>query len=103
MILLWVRWSIEYAWDKSKPRINKTKHGVDFSSIDDFDWTTAFVMEDQRRDYGEILNIALGFIRSRLHALVFTKRNEKIRIIGLRKANETERSFYAQATGVGHR
>jgi hypothetical protein len=76
---------------------------VDFSSIDDFDWTTAFVMEDQRRDYGKILNIALGFIRSRLHALVFTKRNEKIRIIGLRKANETERNFYAQATGVGHR
>ena len=76
---------------------------MDFSSIDDFDWTTAFVMEDQRRDYGKILNIALGFIRSKLHALLFTKRNEKIRIIGLRKANETERSFYAQATGVGHR
>ena len=94
---------MEYEWDKSKPRINKTKHGVDFSSIADFDWTTAFVMEDQRRDYGEILNIALGFIRSRLHALVFTKRNEKIRIIGLRKTNETEPNFYAQATGVGHR
>ena len=51
---------MEYEWDKSKPRINKTKHGVDFSSIDDFDWTTAFVMEDQRHDYGKILNIALG-------------------------------------------
>ena len=54
-----------------------------FSSIDDFDWTTAFVMEDQRHDYGEIRNIALGFIRSRLHALVFTKRNEKIRPQGM--------------------
>lgn|GEM_PF-7115322 len=75
--------SMEYEWDESKPRINKTKHGVDFSSIADFDWTTAFVMEDQRRDYGEILNIALGFIRSRLHALVFTKRNEKIRPQGM--------------------
>ena len=95
--------SMEYEWDKSKPRINKTKHGVDFPSIAGFDWTTAFVMEDQRRDDGEIRNIALRFIRSRLHALLFTKRNEKIRIIGLRKANETERSFYAQATGVGHR
>ena len=74
---------MEYEWDKSKPRINKTKHGVDFSSVADFDWTTAFVMEDQRRDYGEIRNIALGFIRSRLHALVFTKRNEKIRPQGM--------------------
>ena len=54
-----------------------------FSSIDDFDWTTAFVMEGQRYDYGEIRNIALGFIRSRLHALVFTKRNEKIRPQGM--------------------
>ena len=54
-----------------------------FSSIDDFDWTTAFVMEDQRHDYGEIRSIVLGFIRSRLHALVFTKRNEKIRPQGM--------------------
>jgi len=27
-----------------------------FSSIADFDWTTAFVMEDQRCDYEEFLD-----------------------------------------------
>ena len=47
---------MEYEWNKSKRRINKTKHGVDFSSIADFDWTTAFVMEDQRCDYEEFLD-----------------------------------------------
>lgn len=60
------------------------------------------VMEDQRRDYGEVRNVASGFIGTRLHVLVFTKRNEKIRIIGLRKANAKEQRLYAQATGMGH-
>ena len=94
---------MDYEWDERKRRLNKAKHGVDFSRSDDFDWTTALVMEDQRRDYGEVRNVASGFIGTRLHVLVFTKRNEKIRIIGLRKANAKDQRLYAQATGMGHR
>jgi len=39
----------------------------------------------------------LGFIKDRLHSVVFTPRNGKPRVISLRKANKREVSRYEKA------
>ena len=55
------------------------------------------MVEDTRREYGEIRLIALGYICDRLHVLAFTIRDGNIRPISLRKANSREISRYDEA------
>ncbi len=84
-------------WDEEKRRANFEKHGVDFESIDAFEWDTASIVVDERRDYGELRFIAIGFIRGRLHVLVYTRRKNEVRVIGLRKANRREVRRYGES------
>jgi uncharacterized protein len=84
-------------FDATKNALNIAKHGVDFAMVDGFEWDTAVVVEDTRKDYGETRLIALGYIYDRLHVLAFTVRDERIRPISLRKANKREIRRYAEA------
>ncbi len=56
-----------YDWDERKRRLNLLKHGVDFAEVEGFEWGTAAVRPDLRRDYGENRFIAFGTIAGRLH------------------------------------
>ena len=62
------------------------------------DWATALIWEDKRKNYGEQRYCVLGFIRDRLHSVVFTPRGGKPRVISLRKANKREVKRYEKAT-----
>ena len=81
-----------YEWDEEKRRINRGKHGIDFSAIEGFDWATAVTVQDRRHQ--EQRYIARGRIGTRLHVVVFTRRGEDIRIISLRKADSREVTDY---------
>jgi len=54
-------------------------------------------MVDDRERYGELREMALGFIGVRLHAMAFTRRGDTVRIISLRKANRVEMRRYVDA------
>jgi uncharacterized DUF497 family protein len=84
-----------YAWDERKRASNLRKHGVDFAIVQNFDFETALVLRDDRKSYGEEHYRAYGSIHGRLHALVFTRRDERIRVISLRKSNAREIATYA--------
>lgn len=71
------------------------------TAITFFDWTTAAVIEDTRKDYGERRFRALGFIGRRLHAVVYTPRPAGLHVISLRKANRREEKHYAAQTESG--
>lgn len=86
-------------WDEAKAEANRLKHRVSFASVKDFDFERAVVTEDVRADYGEERLFALGRIGRTVHALVFTRRQEKRRIISLRKASAQERAVYFAAGG----
>lgn len=75
---------------------NAAKHGVDFADAAYFDWQSAQAKADARFDYGEPRFIATGYLRERLHILVFTPRDGGIRIISFRKANKREIKQYEQ-------
>lgn len=81
---------IRYVWDAPKRAANLAVHKIDFTAAYRFDWNTARVDPDTRRDYGEPRFVALGRIGPRLHVLVFTPRGGFVRIISLRKANARE-------------
>jgi uncharacterized DUF497 family protein len=88
---------MQYEWDDTKAQANLAKHGVAFDAVAAFDWKTALIQEDRRRDYGEPRYIAIGYIGDRLYILVYTPRGASTRLIGLRKANPREIRRYAKA------
>jgi uncharacterized protein len=89
--------AIQYEWDEGKRLWTIQHRGVDFRSAELFDWETAMVICDDRKEYGEPRFVATGFIGDRLHVMAFTIRSEVIRIISMRKANNRERRAYEKA------
>jgi len=85
---------MQYEWDENKRIANLARHKIDFADAIDFEWGTALETIDDRFDYGEKRWVALGFIRKKLHVMVYTFRAKNIRIISLRKANKRERMYY---------
>ena len=83
-----------YDWDETKRALNIANHGIDFTAAEGFDWDTAVIDIDDREDYGELREVAWGFIGERLYTLVFTHRGERIRIISLRKSDKREMKDY---------
>ena len=85
-------------FDPPKNLLNIAVRGIPFRLALRLEWSTAFVAEDTRKDYGERRFQALGFIGDRLHMLVFTPRLPALHVISLRWANERERTRYAAQT-----
>lgn len=83
-------------FDPAKDLSNQRKHGVSLAEAEEFEWDDALVREDMRREYGERRMIALGYIDVRLHCMVYADRNDKRRIISLRRANSREVNLYAE-------
>ncbi|KAF1019104.1 MAG: hypothetical protein GAK30_03303 [Paracidovorax wautersii] len=89
---------VNIEFDPAKNEANIAARGISFEQAADFDFDSAFIKVDTREDYGETRYQALGYIGGRLHYLVFTARNDRLRIISLRKANAREVKLYDQAT-----
>ena len=82
--------------DQAKRRSNLAKHGIDLADADNFEFETALVEEDRDAE-GEQRFRAIGFIRDRLHFLVYVLRDDdEVHAISLRPANAKERKRYAE-------
>jgi uncharacterized protein len=79
---------------KSEANMLDAARGFGFELAGRFDFHTALVEVDERRDYGETRFSAIGTIDVRLHVLIFTIRENELRVISLRKANGREVSRY---------
>lgn len=82
--------------DQAKNERNMRERGIAFSAAEAFEFDTAIVAVDDRKDYGEVREVAFGFIGARLHVLVFTMRGEACHVISLRKANKREIKAYVR-------
>ena len=88
---------IQFEWDDEKDKINKEKHGIDFS-------TAALVFRDENRlefyddahsededrfiTIGQINGVAIVVM------VVYTERKNAIRLISARRATKQERNAY---------
>ena len=85
----------DISFDQQKSLKNLAERGLPFDWVDELEWASALIHQDLRWDYGEPRYQGLGLIRGRLHAMVFTPRNDKVHVISLRKANLREIARYA--------
>jgi uncharacterized protein len=89
---------VNISYDPGKNEKNIAEHGISFERVAEFEWSSALIVEDTRKDYGESRFQALGFIGKRLHVLVFTPRAGQVHVISLRKANRREVKQYEAQT-----
>ena len=88
----------DISFDPAKNERNIASRGISFEVAEQFEWDTALIVEDLRKEYGERRFRALGLIAGRLHAMVFAPRGGTVHVISLRKANRREmRRYEAQA------
>lgn len=86
---------MEFEWDQQKAATNLRKHGVDFADA-------ALVLYDDRAlttrdsgDYGEERFATLGLdALGHVVVVVYTWREERVRMISARRATPTERKRY---------
>lgn len=94
--------STAITFDAAKNAANIRERGLPFSLVkDEFDWSSALIGEDVRRDYGEQRYEALGYVGQRLHVVVFAWAEGAVRVISFRKANKREMRRYGKATQPG--
>ena len=74
------------------------KRGLPFALMEDFDLDSAWVVVDNREDYGEVRYRAVGPLKGEVVAVVFTMRGDVVRVISLRLANRKERQNYEEET-----
>ena len=89
---------MDISFDAAKNARNIATRGISFEQAVEFEWDTALIVADTRKDYGERRFQALGLIAPRLHVLVFTPRSGKTHVISLRKANKREVKRYEAQT-----
>ena len=88
---------MDITYDPAKNERNIRERGLSFERVADFDFQTVLLSIDTRRDYGEIRQVALGYLDGRLHVLCFVETDTGIRVISLRKANAREVRRYEKA------
>jgi uncharacterized protein len=86
--------AMEFEFDPTKSERNRLKHGVSLAEAQGFEWDTAVIREDTRKQYTEQRLEATGLIGERLYVLICCMRGEAVRVISLRKANLREVKRY---------
>ena len=87
---------MSFQWDPLKAQANLDKHGVDFAdTAGAFDDPRALTMPDPHPTEDRFLTVALDSL-GRVLVIVWTQRDDEIRVISARKATRRERRQYEQ-------
>jgi uncharacterized DUF497 family protein len=81
-------------FDPVKNAKNIRERGLSFERAAEFDFLSATYLLDDRQDYGELRQIAIGYLDGRLHFLCFVQIPDGIRVVSFRKANSREARKY---------
>ena len=86
---------MEYEFDEAKSAANKAKHGLDFSEAQNL-WRDADAVEIPARSDAEPRKMLIARIEGKIWSAIFTERENKIRIINVRRARTNEEAIYEQ-------
>ena len=84
---------MRFEFDPTKSAANKTKHGIDFLEAQEI-WADPDRLEIPARSLDELRHQVVGRIGERVWSAFITYRNEKIRIISVRRARPEEEARY---------
>ncbi len=91
--------AMNFEWDAAKSEVCFLERGFDFAFVlQAFLDPNRVVHQDVRRNYGEDRYQVMGQIEERLFVVVYTPRQEAIRIVSARKANHREVKQYEDRT-----
>ena len=88
-----------FTWDERKRKLNLAKHGIDFADAPAIFEGPLVTVEDKRESYGEARYVALGLLHHIVVSLVYTEREDQVRIISIRKALKHEARFFFSQIG----
>jgi uncharacterized DUF497 family protein len=80
-------------FDSEKSAANKAKHGIDFTEAQEI-WTDVERLEIPARSLGNARHQVIGRIGEKTWSAFITYRNDKIRIISVRRARADEEARY---------
>jgi uncharacterized DUF497 family protein len=86
----------EFEWDEDKNEANLAKHGIDFDEASEVFYEPLVVRRSNRNN--EERWIAIGRSNDRIISVIFTRRNELIRIISARHPRPNEERAYRDAS-----
>jgi uncharacterized DUF497 family protein len=84
-----------FEWDEKKRTSNLKKHGIDFEEAIEVFYGVNLLRRSHRNN--EERWIAVGETESRFIAVVFTRRQDALRIISARRARKNEEREYRNA------
>lgn len=84
---------MEFEFDPAKSTCNKEKHGIDFYEAQAL-WNDPDLIEIPVKTSDEPRFLVIGNISEKLWSGVITYRNEKIRIISVRRSRKEEVDIY---------
>ena len=85
-----------YIWDEDKREANLIRHGFDFADAYlVYENPAKVTLESPRRGEARTLDMAFVEIAGAVLALVYTNRDNQIRVISFRRASRGERRRYA--------
>lgn len=88
-----------YIWNEAKRKSNLRKHGLDFKDAYlVYENPDKCTYEASRGDEYRLMDVALAVVKGRLLSLVYTERENDVRVISFRNASREERRQYEEDT-----
>jgi hypothetical protein len=84
---------VEFEFDPDKSVANRDKHGIDFGSAQAL-WDDPDLVEIRARTTGEARFLIVGRIAEKHWSAVITYRQERVRIISVRRSRQEEVELY---------
>jgi uncharacterized DUF497 family protein len=84
---------MHFEFDEQRSLTNRKKHGVDFVEAQAL-WDDECLLEIPAKTEDEPRSIVIGKIRNKVWAAIITQRQDRIRIISVRRARKEEQALY---------
>jgi uncharacterized DUF497 family protein len=83
----------DFEYDTVKSQANLVKHGIDFDAAKEL-WADINLLEIPAKTVDEPRSLVIGKIGNKYWSAVITYREQKIRIISVRRSRNTEVALY---------
>ena len=84
---------MDFEFDTNKSKANKNKHGIDFIEAQKL-WDDPDRIEIPTKYLDEPRYVLIAMINNKHWSAIFTYRNNKIRLISVRRSRENEKEIY---------
>lgn len=82
-----------FEYNPNKSDVNKQKHGIDFEEAKSL-WLDPRRIEIDARTVGEPRKLLIATLENEIWSLIYTMRDNNIRIISVRKSRRNEKEIY---------